>query len=205
MLNDDLLNRLKEIESEISSKLNEFKLVSESEYFYELCFCCLTPQSKAENAIKVIEILKTKNFFDYPFNPSELLRNKEHYIRFHNIKAENLLKMKYQFPAIQRVIGSNLNNIEKRNWLADNVKGIGMKEASHFLRNIGYENLAILDRHILRNLVNTGLFDEIPNISTQNRYLAIEEKFREFAEVSGIKMDVLDLLFWSNQTGKILK
>jgi len=37
-------------------------------------------------------------------------------------------------------------------WLVKNLTGLGYKEAGHFLRNIGSGKIAILDRHILRNL-----------------------------------------------------
>jgi N-glycosylase/DNA lyase len=86
-----------------------------------------------------------------------------------------------------------------------NVRGLGWKEASHFLRNIGWHDLAILDRHILRNLVRHGVLRSVPATLTRSRYLAIERKFRQFAGAVGISMDELDLLFWSRATGEILK
>ena len=82
---------------------------------------------------------------------------------------------------------------------------MGWKEASHFLRNIGHRNLAILDRHILRNLVRAGVLHRLPKTLTAKRYLLIEEKFKDFAERMDIPMDELDLLFWSMETGEILK
>jgi N-glycosylase/DNA lyase len=86
-----------------------------------------------------------------------------------------------------------------------NVKGLGWKEASHFLRNIGHRNLAILDRHILRNLKRHGVIKSLPKTLTPKRYLVIEQKFMEFSSTIGITMDELDLLFWSRETGEILK
>ena len=42
--------------------------------------------------------------------------------------------------------------------------GLGYKEASHFLRNIGLsEDIPILDRHILKNLVLLGAIDKVPS------------------------------------------
>ena len=73
------------------------------------------------------------------------------------------------------------------------------------LRNIGHENLAILDRHILKNLVRVGVLSHLPKTLTWKRYLAIERKFFKFALRIGISMDELDLLFWSMETGIILK
>jgi len=89
--------------------------------------------------------------------------------------------------------------------LNQNVNGIGRKESAHFLRNIGYNNLAILDRHILKHLVTCGVFDEIPNISTKSRYDNVSNEFMKFADSVGIPMDELDLLFWAEEAGEMLK
>ena len=57
------------------------------------------------------------------------------------------------------------------------VKGLGMKEASHFLRNVGRgKTIAILDRHILKNLKKYGAIDGVPTSLTKKRYLEIEGK-----------------------------
>jgi N-glycosylase/DNA lyase len=93
-----------------------------------------------------------------------------------------------------------------RDWLVRNIKGIGYKEASHFLRNIGFGGrLAILDVHILRNLVKFGVLREIPKSLSRGKYIELERKAGRFADKAGIPMDHLDLLFWSEQTGMIFK
>jgi len=93
-----------------------------------------------------------------------------------------------------------------RSWLAANVKGLGMKEASHFLRNIGLgQKLAILDRHILRNLVEMGALDELPKSISEKRYLHIESILLELADDIDIPPDHLDLLLWYKEAGEIFK
>jgi N-glycosylase/DNA lyase len=86
-----------------------------------------------------------------------------------------------------------------------NIKGLGYKEASHFLRNIGFKGYAILDRHILRNLCRWGVTEETASPGSKKKYLEIEAKMKDFANEIGIDFDDLDLLFWSNETGEILK
>ena len=76
---------------------------------------------------------------------------------------------------------------------------------SHFLRNTGHENLAILDRHILKNLIKLNVIKEIPKTLTPKAYLDIEERFKRFSDKAGIGMDELDLLFWSMETGEVFK
>jgi N-glycosylase/DNA lyase len=84
--------------------------------------------------------------------------------------------------------------------------GFGLKEASHFLRNIGSEfDLAILDRHIIKNLLRYGVIDEIPKSLTKKQYLMIEERMKKFSKKIGIPLAELDLLFWSEETGEIFK
>jgi N-glycosylase/DNA lyase len=82
---------------------------------------------------------------------------------------------------------------------------MGMKEASHVLRNIGYRGIAIIDRHILTHMVQCGIIADDTVPSSQKKYLEIEAKWLHFASDIRIDPDELDLVFWSLQTGEILK
>lgn len=95
----------------------------------------------------------------------------------------------------------------RRDWLARtrNIKGLGYKEASHYLRNIGFRGYAILDKHILRSLAELGVVESPEPPSTRARYLETEELLREFAGRVRIDFDELDLVLWSMKTGEILK
>lgn len=190
---------------EIHQRLEEFKNVKKEEYFYEMIYCLLTPQSSARNADLVVKKLKHLNFHRTNFNPEEILADKNNYIRFHKTKAERLIELKENFHFVQDYLTNGKDDFELREWLVKNIKGLGYKEASHFLRNIGKRNLAILDRHILKNLKNLKVIRDIPKTLTKKKYLYIEKKFKRFSEEIGITMDELDLLFWSMETGEILK
>jgi N-glycosylase/DNA lyase len=95
----------------------------------------------------------------------------------------------------------------RRDWLARtrDIKGLGYKEASHYLRNIGFSGYAILDKHILRSLAELGVVDSPEPPPTRARYLETEERLREFASRVQIDFDELDLVLWSMKTGEILK
>jgi N-glycosylase/DNA lyase len=97
--------------------------------------------------------------------------------------------------------------LERRDWLARErrIKGLGYKESSHFLRNVGYRGYAILDKHILRCLAEVGRISSPAPPSTRARYLAAEESLRGFARDLGVDFDELDLVLWSLKTGEILK
>jgi len=187
----------------IRKRLDEFAAVDRSEYFFELTYCLLTPQSSAIHAARAVEILRTA-----PMNVEDvaaILRDRGSYIRFHNTKARYVLRARELFPEIAERLQYGMTSPELRDWLVRNVKGLGWKEASHFLRNIGHRNLAILDRHILKNLRFHNVIRLIPVALTPVQYRAIEQRFLAFADQVGIPMDELDLAFWSRETGEILK
>jgi Thermostable 8-oxoguanine DNA glycosylase len=201
------------VQNEIVSRLDEFKEIwkdgSEETIFVELVFCILTPQSRARLCWTAVENLMNKKL---------LLRSDKNQIigelkgvRFKYKKAEYIVEARRQFSidgkiAIKPRIDQFTEVHDAREWLIENVKGIGYKEASHFLRNIGLGgNLAILDRHILKNLNSFGLIDKIPGSFLRESYLEIERKMREFAEKINIPTDQLDLLLWYKEAGEIFK
>jgi N-glycosylase/DNA lyase len=196
----------------IQKRLAEFREVmqwKDEEVFAELCFCLLTPQSSAKVCWEAVTALKERTLLlkgqPQEFEPH--LRS----VRFSDSKAKYIVEARDMFSndgklQLKSRISSFYNPFELREWFVENVKGLGYKEASHFLRNIGLgEWFAILDRHILRNLNRLGVIPEIPATITKKRYLEIEEKLRRFATEIGIPMADLDLLFWSRETGWIFK
>ncbi|HQP91402.1 MAG TPA: N-glycosylase/DNA lyase [Candidatus Omnitrophota bacterium] len=196
---------------EIDERLCDFKKLAkatEKKIFEELCFCLLTPGAKAENCKKIVKKLK-KDGLLFSGNRKELWPYLK-FARFYDQKASRLIAARETFK------GKNGIAIKKkvfcgdpktvRLWLVNNVKGLGYKEASHFLRNIGKgEELAILDRHILKRLKNYRVIKEVPVSLTARRYLEIEAEMKKFSGKLGIPLSHLDLLFFSRATGKPVK
>ena len=201
----DLHGIFKERRTAIRSRLADFANVPRQEYFYELVYCLLTPQSSAVNAGRAVLALRESDLQNRVFDPEPLLHQEDYYIRFHKTKAKSLLEIKGKYHIVAQHLSNGSTSGELREWLIKNVRGLGWKEASHFLRNVGHRDLAILDRHILKNLVRFGVIRRIPTSLTPKRYKAIEKRFLAFAREIEISMDELDLLFWSMETGKILK
>ncbi len=190
----------------IRRRLQEYREVPENKYFYELLYCLMTPQSSAVNAAKAQKNFELHNFQFANIDPEPLLYQKDYYIRFHKSKAKWILEMKTNYPTIFSLTTAALSATEKREWFVKNVRGLSYKEATHFLRNIGMnDGLTILDRHILKNLLYYKVILSIPKTLTKKNYMIIEKKFQQFAEQIGISVDELDLLFWSNEAGEILK
>ena len=102
-----------------------------------------------------------------------------------------------------RVLRSNQGN-NLRDWIVKNVKGLGYKEASHFLRNIGFDDFAIIDFHIVDLLADYNLIKKPKNLN-RKKYLEIEKILRKISRKTGLTLAELDLYLWYLETGKILK
>jgi N-glycosylase/DNA lyase len=120
------------------------------------------------------------------------------------VNAREKLKKDYNFN-IRGILESIDEPKQLREFFVGNIKGIGYKEASHFLRNIGIFGLTILDKHILRTLHEYKMLEALPKSLTRKRYLQYAEKLFEFSRKLEINIDELDLLLWSMKTGKIMK
>lgn len=194
----------------IRERLAEFAAVNQEDWFYEFCYCLLTPQSKAANAGEVVTLLRELEFKETGSSPLHLLVSPKHYIRFHNVKSRRLQLLQQQWPEVEHfLLEHNERNTKNprlvRDELASRVNGYGLKEASHVLRNIGWREIAILDRHILRCLVQLSVLKSIPLLNSIRSYHEVERQMILFSQTINIDVDELDLVFWSMFTGKILK
>ncbi|MDI6721189.1 MAG: N-glycosylase/DNA lyase [Candidatus Aenigmarchaeota archaeon] len=205
-IKSEYLRKKNDIEKRLEDFKNVYNTYSEKDIFAELCFCLLTPQSRAKTCWRAIEKLKDNNKL-YDGDQKEILAWLAG-VRFNVKKSSWIIGARKIFhDGADFVIREKLpkGGKEARGWLVQNIKGMGLKEASHFLRNIGFEGLAILDRHILKHLHENGAIEEIPKSMTPKLYFEIEEKFKAFSESIGIPMDHLDLLWWSQEAGEIFK
>ena len=204
----------KSVQKDIEKRLEEFRETwkngSNKDIFCELAFCILTPQSKARNAWKAISELRDSGAL---FNGSEEeIVPYLNIVRFNNTKAKNLCLLRDQMTDEE---GNFITKdffltfetpFEMREWIVKNIRGMAFKEASHFLRNVGFgEDLAILDRHILKNLLALEIIDEIPKTITPKLYKEIEGKLREYCKEVNISMDNIDLLLWYLEAKDIFK
>jgi len=197
----------------IESRLAQFRRIwsdgSDRDLFAELAFCILTPQSKARTCWPAVERLREKGLLFV--GTADEIEHELKNVRFKERKAGYIVSARELFTkdgrlSIRFVLEGFSSPLKTREWLVDNVLGLGYKEAGHFLRNIGLgEDLAILDRHILKNLVLLGIIDEIPKSLTKKRYLDIERRMTAFSKETEIPMGHLDMVLWSKETGEIFK
>ncbi|PIU83051.1 MAG: N-glycosylase [Elusimicrobia bacterium CG06_land_8_20_14_3_00_38_11] len=190
---------------EINERLLEFKSPkSDKEIFEELCFCIMTANASAKMGLKSIAAIKNKILTASETEIKNYLKGNH---RFYNARARYIVHTRKYLKKIcglkmKKLLDSFKSPTELRDFFAEtkDIKGIGYKEASHFLRNIGYSGFAILDKHILDCL------RELKVITEKDRnYLEIEQKMKKFSKKINIGMNELDLAIWSYKTGEILK
>jgi len=210
---EDLNNSYRSKSGTIKNRLNEFdnifKNSDNNKLFEEMAFCILTAGTSAKLCIDVIEEVKE---IILTGSKAQITKKLKECYRFYNLRADYIfitrefLKKEFEFE-IKNLILSFNNPVERRDFFAlnKNIKGLGFKEASHFLRNIGFKGYAILDKHIINSMYELGVINENKSPSDRNKYLEIENRFKEFALKNRFNMDELDLLIWSEKTGTILK
>jgi N-glycosylase/DNA lyase len=201
------------VQGRIEDRLSEFSRIWESRddeaMLRELLFCLLTPQSKAKVCWGAISEMACSDVL-LKGTYDEVLASIA-MVRFKYKKAGFLITARGRFSgdggiSLSRHIESLGPPREARGWFAENIKGMGYKEASHFLRNIGLgADLAILDRHVLRNMKGYGIIEAIPSHISKKDYLLLEGKVEEFSDRIGIPMDHLDMLLWYKEAGDVFK
>ncbi|MDH7596171.1 MAG: N-glycosylase/DNA lyase [Methanothrix sp.] len=201
-----------ELEDIIEARLREFDQIwlnaDEERLFEELVFCLLTPQSRARACWAAVEKLSSRGELRCPAR--ERVHMELRGVRFSRRKAEYICMARELFTVDGRLsVRAHIdpqNPFQTREWLVGNVKGMGYKEASHFLRNIGLgRDLAILDRHILKSLVRFGVIPYIPKTLGRSMYLKIEAAMLDFARHINIPMSHLDMVLWYMGAGEVFK
>ncbi|MEK6897251.1 MAG: N-glycosylase/DNA lyase [Nanoarchaeota archaeon] len=189
----------KPVKSIIDARMEDFAGLgkkSDNDTFKELCFCLLTANFNARGGIKIQKEIGDGFLHLSEKQLSELLTRLGH--RFPNSRAKFIIEARENFKKI------NLRDENIRESLVKNIKGLGMKEASHFLRNIGFSNYAIIDFHIIDFLVRNGLTEK-PKTLTEKKYLEIESVLEKIAEKTNLSLGEIDLYLWYLETGKVLK
>ena len=210
-----LLATYAERRKEIRSRLREFrdvwKTASDDRLWEEMVFCIFTAGASAKMGLRSIEALRSLLHSGAHHEMSTaLIAAGAH--RFPNARpayvvvTRDYLRESFSMRLRDR-LQSFRDPIQRRDWLAQDprVKGLGYKEASHFLRNIGFKGYGILDKHIVRSLNELGVIDSPKPPTSRVRYLETEKRMWQFATRTGINFDELDLLLWSMKTGEILK
>ncbi|MBS7614352.1 N-glycosylase/DNA lyase [Candidatus Bathyarchaeota archaeon] len=191
----------KVIETRIK-QFEEMRNKPSSELFKELAYCILCANFNAERSMSIQKAIGNGFICWSEKRLAQELKALGH--RFPNTRAKYIVEARKHVDSLESKISSFNNKQELRDWLIGAIKGLGMKESSHFLRNIGFSDFAILDFHIINVLVKYGLIDK-PSTLTKKKYLEIETFLRYIADKANLNLAELDLYLWFMETGKILK
>ncbi|MBI2542307.1 hypothetical protein HYV80_06365 [Candidatus Woesearchaeota archaeon] len=177
--------------------------------FEELAFCIFTANTSAEMSAKAVDAVRNVLISG---TADEMTRRLEGIYRFNNVRPSHIVHTRaYLKNALNFELKNKIKSFKNKNELRDffalnkDIKGLAMKEASHFLRNIGFKGYAILDKHIINSLYEFGILKTNDKPKNAKEYLEMEQKFIDFSKEIGIGMDELDLLLWSRKNGRILK
>lgn len=205
-----LINKVKELTETgirriVEERIQDFKDLGScesKEIFKELCFCLLTANFNAERSILIQERISDGFLYMDKERLVRSLKSSGH--RYPEKRAEHIVDARRYADSIKEIISSISEREGKRVWLVKHIKGIGYKEASHFLRNIGCLGFAIIDFHIIDLLEKASLIKR-PKILTKKRYIEIESILRNISKQVNLSLGELDLYLWYMETGKVLK
>lgn len=200
----------------------DWQVRAEEELLHEACVCMFSSQMVFEVAEAAAQRLKDRGLLaearrDQSFSVYEkhLLAALEEPLaveragkvqhvrpRFRNrlasLLATTVTGMHDQGLSLHKVLASCGDAREAREALIKHVWGFGPKQASLFLRRVGYCNdLAVLDTHILDYLrIARGIDPKRSALSRLTGYEVIEAEFQRVATEFGHPVGCVDLAMW---------
>lgn len=203
--------RKKEIEARLDQFRELWRKGSDEQLWEELVFCIFTAGASARMGFRSVEAIRPFLVDGKREQMARALKNAGAH-RFPNERPGYIVITRDYLRehcgmALRQKLTSFADPIERRDWLAQEkqIKGVGYKESSHFLRNIGLPGHAILDKHVMSCLTDLQVVEATKPPASRARYLETEEKLKSFARDIGIDFDELDLVLWSMKTGEVLK
>jgi N-glycosylase/DNA lyase len=210
---DNIKETHRERRAEIRRRLSDFNAVgksgSDERLWEEMVFCFFTGGCSARMGMNAIEAVRPLLLTGDQAALASALTGVHRYpnARSRYIVASREFLTEHCGLQLRKKLRGFTCPLERRDWLVkeQGIKGLGYKEASHYLRNIGFKGYAILDKHVLNCLAELKIIDNPKPPNTRARYLTIEDKLRKLTESTEIDIDELDLVLWSMKTGVILK
>lgn len=217
-----VLNRYKCLEELFRRDTHTWVDMQEDELWFHICFCILSSNVPFEMAQSATRHLIEMNLIDrkqsalHPkmsleciaselskpcYLPPKKNKNKRKY-RFPNVRAKHIVQtaVNLQGIRIKDALQRCETDYQGRDFFVKYVYGMGYKESSMFLRNIGYScTLAVIDNHILHFMKEIGLVDPKEyRIQSPKTYLQLEMLLRNFASEKQVELPILDIAIWQS-------
>lgn len=204
----------------ISEKLDDRKSIRWCEYELrkELVGCVIGSQIRNETAVNITENLEQAGLLDdkqwhcknngkFESRIYEVLIGEKSGVahrsrhRFPKARAKQLAQARDELSKASITERLSINNTPKlmRKVFADHIPGLGPKQASMFLRNVGISyDLAILDTHVLRFMDMQGILPlNKVRIGTIAGYERAEQHIVDYADNLGYPAGYLDWAIWA--------
>ena len=200
----DLKATIPKIRDIVEERKKEFKenFKTNESVFKELCFCLLTANFNAYKSIIMQKEINEGFLTHSQQKLEEELSRLGH--RFPKARAQYIVEARKYSKNIKDILKKFSSGKSAREWVVKNIKGIGYKEGSHFLRNVGFFDVAIIDYHII-DLLERYRIIERPKTLTKNKYLEIEKTLEGMSKTIDLSLGELDLYLWYMETGTVLK
>lgn len=195
---------------------------NEEELWYELAGCILGSGVRHEDATHAVSLLRERGVLSSIVQPDGSFSALETQVRrtlsspilpasggrpgrayrFPNTRARFLRQTAEAIygegNSLSRILLASRSPEHAREQLVSMACGVGPKQASLFLTNVGYaDSLAILDVHILRYMSWLDLLPHgIRRVQTLRAYERVEAIFREYARYLGFTVADLDRAVW---------
>lgn len=201
--------------------------MSEDELWEELCLCILSsnvPYELAKSAffhLRDVLLLRRRWLTQSSDSSGKIAQELSRQIylpkkkngdyrkyRFPKIRAENVMSaaktLYVRNSGLFKVLKNANSEHEARKFLVKNIAGVGMKEASHFLRNIGYsESLAIIDSHVVAFLKEIEALPQVKIRSiTPQIYMKLERILQDLCNCLDVSLSTFDMAIWHYMRGK---
>jgi N-glycosylase/DNA lyase len=210
---DRVMEAHRERRDEIKRRLSEFDSIwkdgTDARLWEEMVFCFFTGGCSAKMGLRSIDAVRPLLENGSQPEIASALSGVHRYpnARANYVFASRSFLRQHCDLQIRKKLESFDCGLERRDWLVKEkgIKGLGYKEASHFLRNIGLKGYAILDKHVLKCLTELKIIESPKPPNTRSAYLRVEDKLRDLTKRTKIDFDEMDLVLWSMKTGQILK
>jgi N-glycosylase/DNA lyase len=183
------------------------RLSNKKDVWRHLLFCILSSQVKTSSAVRATHrVLSEVPFFDEKIATSDVydraknILGREHVrYRFPDHRSRNIAHSWFAFAQMEHDLYNYLesfnNEAAAREWITQLFPGLGLKQASMFLRDIGYSfRLCIVDTHILWYCSCLGHPSERP--ITRKKYVEVEDFVLRQSDNLGVSPNVFDTVVW---------
>jgi len=225
MINVSILNKtITDICGQVKAgrdSIADWKKLTEEELFFEIAVCIIGSQMVYEHSLAIANKLKktgllreTSSFEAAEYHQQlNIVLSKQISIKTNNGQREIYPRFKNRLATL---ISNTVNNIYRvglsvhdiltsenspqktRKLLVGYVSGFGPKQASLFLRRVGYcTEMAVLDTHVLDYMkIAYGLEVKPATLSHLSKYEKLESKLKELAQDFGYNLGCVDLAMW---------